>query len=203
MNGFKTSLEQGTHSLSLIPLIKISNKLPISDVDVAIYNNPRGIIPEVGIGGYAPNEHLVFVYLDSKFPNIKRVIREQLKRTLAHELHHCLRWRDPGYGKTLLESLVTEGLADHFDLEVNSGNPEPWCTALNVEEIVAFSKRAKIEYDNKNYDHRAWFFGSTEKGLPRWTGYALGFKLVENYLKINPAQKASELCAVKAEEFIK
>ncbi len=184
-------------------LIKISDKLPISDVDVAIYNNPRGTISELGIGGYTPNGHLVFVYLDSKFPNIKRVIKEQLKRTLAHELHHCLRWRNPGYGKTLLEALLTEGLADHFDLEVNGGDLEPWCTALNREEIVAFIKRAKIEYDNKSYDHRAWFFGSKEKSIPRWTGYALGFTLVENYLKANPDKKASKLYAIKAEEFVK
>ena len=42
-------------------------------------------------------------------------------------------------------------------------------------------ERAKKEYNNKNYNHYEWFFGSKEKKIPRWTGYALGFNLVAEY----------------------
>ncbi len=39
----------------------------------------------------------------------------------------------------------------------------------------------------------AWFFGSDELGIPRWTGYSLGFKIVRGYLARNPGTKASAL----------
>lgn len=181
-------------------LTRISDALSISDVDVVLYDNPKGVIPEVGIGGNSPNGHLVFVYLDSKFPTLKRTIQEQLKRTLAHELHHCMRWRNPGYGKTLLEALVSEGLADHFDLEVNGGNPQPWCTALHGKEVATFFKRAEREYNAKNHNHRAWFFGTDS--IPRWAGYTLGYQLVGAYLKEHPDQTASSLVTSSTQTFI-
>lgn len=181
-------------------LRRISDTLSISDVDVALYNNPKGVIPEVGIGGYSPNGHLVFVYLDSRLPTLKRIIQEQLKRTLAHELHHCIRWRNPGYGKTLLEALVSEGLADHFDREVNGGSPQPWCTALHGEEVTTFFKRAEREYNAKDYHHREWFFGTGS--IPRWAGYALGYQLVRMYRKAHPDQTAATLVSAQAEMFV-
>lgn len=181
-------------------LRRISDTLSISDVDVVLYNNPKGVIPEVGIGGYSPNGHLVFVYLDSRFPTLKRIIQEQLKRTLAHELHHCIRWRNPGYGKTLLEALVSEGLADHFDREVNGGSPQPWCTALHGEEVATFFKRAQREYHAKGYHHREWFFGTGS--IPRWAGYALGYQLIATYLKEHPDQTAASLVSTPAEVFV-
>ena len=181
---------------------QITKKMLISNIDVVIYDNPEGVIPEVGVGGYAPNSHLVFISLDPQFSDFQHTITKELKRTLSHEINHAIRWRDPGYGKTLLEALVTEGLADHFDVEVNHEDPEPWCIALSVEQIEVLLDKAKKEFSNKNYDHNAWFFGSTEKGIPRWTGYSLGFKLVRDYLQKNPDRKASTLYNAKAEEFI-
>ena len=173
-------------------LKKISSALSVSDVDVVVYDNSKGVIPEVGIGGYSPNGHVMFLYLDATSSILKKTIQEQLKKTLAHELHHCMRWRNPGYGKTLLEALVSEGLADHFDLEVNGGNLQPWCTALDKEEMATFFRKAEREYYAKKYDHRAWFYGST-KEIPRWTGYTLGFDLIKKYLAKYPGESVASL----------
>lgn len=181
-------------------LKKTTEKLPISDVDVVLYDHPKGVIPEVGIGGYSPGAHLMFISLDAKSSTLKKTIREQLKRTLAHELHHCVRWRNPGYGKTLLEALVSEGLADHFDFEINGGSPQPWCIALHKEEVIVFSKKAEREYTAKKYNHRAWFFGTGN--IPRWTGYTLGYQLISTYLKEHPDQTAATLVSTPAETFI-
>jgi uncharacterized protein YjaZ len=102
-----------------------------------------------------------------------------------------------------LGALINEGLADHFDMEVNSTSPYLWNKALNEEELKIFQKLAEKEYFNENYNHNDWFFGSTERNIPRWTGYSLGFYLVEKYLKTHPDQKASNLYNVEAEEFLK
>ena len=181
-------------------LKKISSALSVSDVDVVVYDNSKGVIPEVGIGGYSPNGHVMFLYLDATSSILKKTIQEQLKKTLAHELHHCMRWRNPGYGKTLLEALVSEGLADHFDLEVNGGNLQPWCTALHGEEVTTFFKRAEREYNVKDYHHREWFFGTGS--LPRWVGYTLGYQIVGTYLKKYPDQTAASLVSTPAKAFI-
>lgn len=174
----------------------------LENVDVVIYDNPEGIIPEIGIGGYAPNEHLIFISLDPQFSTFQQAIDKELKRTLAHELHHTLRWRGPGYGETLFEALITEGLADHFDMEVNNLNtPEPWDIALNDEQLAAIKAKAQKEFDNKNYNHNEWFFGSKEKNIPRWAGYTLGFKLVADYLKKNSDKKPSQLYNAQPEDF--
>lgn len=183
-------------------LNKILEKLPVSDIDIIISDDSKRIIPELGIGGYAPNDHQVFIYLNPQFPHLRETIQKHLKRTLAHELHHCMRWRSPGYGHTLLEVLVSEGLADHFDLEVNGGEAEPWCRALKAGEVAKFTEIARTEYFNRDYSHKAWFFGSKERGIPRWTGYTLGFKLVGDYLKSHPDQKPSTLYTTKAQELI-
>ncbi len=184
----------------LITIVK--KQLSLGNVDVVVYDNPEGAIPEIGVGGYSPNAHLIFISLDPQFPNFQQTIDEELKRTIAHELHHTLRWRDPGYGETLFEALITEGLADHFDMEVNNiDNPEPWDTALSDKQLVEIKAKAQKEFDNKNYNHNEWFFGSKEKNIPRWAGYTLGFKLVEDYLKRNPHKKPSQLYSAHPEDF--
>lgn len=180
----------------------IKSKIPLPRVDIVFYDNPEGVIPHLGIGGFAPNANLVFISLDPSYQNFNKTISDEISRTLAHELHHAIRWQNPGYGKTLLEAMITEGLADHFDIELTNTKPQLWDTALTEKQLINFSKRAQQEYHNRNYNHQEWFFGSKEKGIPKWTGYALGFKLVKDYLKRNPDKKASELYSIKAEEII-
>lgn len=182
-------------------LEQIRKKINISNIDIVVYDNPDHAIKEIGIGGCAPTPNLIFVSLDPKFPNLAKSIENELKRTLAHELHHCMRQRSVGYGDTLLEALVTEGLADHFNLEVYKGRPHPWDTNLSDEQIKNYLEKAKTKFNDKNYDHNSWFFGSKEENIPRWTGYTLGFTIVKKYLEKNLDKKPSELYSTKAEEF--
>ncbi len=130
-------------------------------------------------------------------------IDDNLERTLIHELNHAARWQTVGYGDTLLEAMISEGLADHFEKEITNKNPNPWSVALGKSQIKQMMERAENEYNNKNYNHNEWFFGSKEKGIPKWTGYTLGYNLVAEYLKKNPDKKPSQLHALRAEEFIK
>ncbi|MBU3958149.1 MAG: DUF2268 domain-containing protein [Nanoarchaeota archaeon] len=64
-------------------------------------------------------------------------------------------------------------------------------------------KKAQKEFNNKNYNHKEWFFGSKVRKIPKWAGYTIGFNLVGEYLKNNPDKKPSRLFAAKAEEFVK
>ncbi|CAN5182848.1 DUF2268 domain-containing protein [soil metagenome] len=180
----------------------ITKKIPAKNVDVIMYHNPEGAVPEQGIGGYCPNGNITYISLDPAFSNLKDSIKKELKRILAHELHHTLRWQNPGYGETLLDAMITEGLADHFDIEVYNEQPQPWSITLSEHELQRMMKKAKTEFDNKEYDHFAWFFGNEELGIPRWTGYAIGFHLVKQYLQKYPDKKPSQLYAEKTEIFV-
>lgn len=181
---------------------KITAKIPVSNIDVLIASDPRWAIPEIGMGGRMLNSHLIFVSIDPKFPNLKKSIPERLESTLAHEFHHCMRWNAIGSGKTLLDALITEGLADHFVIEVTGKEASPWSTALSPDQIQIYLERAKQEFHNETYNHQPWFFGRGDTDIPRWTGYSLGFYLVKEYLKNHPNRKPSQLYSVKAEEFL-
>ncbi len=181
----------------------IGKKIPLPDVDIVFYDNPEGTIPHLGISGYAPNAHLVFVSLNPKFKKFERTINEETLRILAHELHHCIRWKAVGYGNTLFEAMITEGLADHFELEITNKEPQKWDMALTAKQFIIMKKKARKEYNNKKYNHWEWFLGSKARRIPKWTGYTLGFELVKEYLKKHPDKKPSQLFAVKAEKFVK
>lgn len=183
----------------------IGKKIPLPDVDIVFYDNPKSkyIIPHLGLGGYAHNAHLVVMPLNPDFKRFGRVINEEIERTLAHELHHCARMKTVGYGGTFLDAIISEGLADHFGLEITNKKPQKWDTALTAKQFIIMKKRALKEFNNKKYNHWDWFIGSKEKHIPKWTGYTLGFELVKEYLKNNPDKRPSQLFAVKAEEFMK
>ena len=184
--------------ISEITLKRVGRLLPLTAIDVVLYENPDDAVAEVGgIGGYTPNAHTVLISLDPRNLNFKKAIESELFATLAHELHHAIRWRKPGYGTTLLEALITEGLADHFSIEAGAREIPPWSRALSAAERTKLLKRAK-RFFSRSYNHADWFFGSTENQIPRWTGYSLGYDLVGEYLKAHPNAKASSLVSTKA-----
>lgn len=186
-------------------VVKITNNIPVSNVDIAIVDNPFSTIPEIGIGGHAMTANYVVISLDHEFNNFKKTLESELTDTLAHELSHAVRWQKIEYPyNNLLEALITEGLADHFANQITKREDlHLWDKVLTSGQVSKLLKKAKEEYFNKNYNHYEWFFGSKEKGIPRWTGYTLGYSLVAEYLKKNPDKKPSQLYSLKAEDFIK
>lgn len=123
-------------------------------------------------GGYAPNGYEVFVALPS-WP----VSSRQWIDTIAHELHHVVRWQHGGYGKTLGEALVTEGLACWF-AELESGWKAPW---IRGDTSAALWKKAQEQWDDPDYKHDEWFFRGP---LGKWAGYRMGYVLVRRVLDL-------------------
>ena len=175
--------------------------LGAGDVDVVVRDAPELVIPELGIGGMAPDAHTVLLTVDPDHEAFERSLDEELPGALAHELHHVARHRGPGYGRTLFEALVTEGLADHFSIEVTGGPPPPWTKALTPEQHGHLAELARRDYDTHRYVHRFWFFGDDEGRIPRWAGYSLGFQLVGDYLERHPDGSAGALASTPAEAF--
>lgn len=151
-------------------------------LQIEVQVDPARVIPEIGVGGFTdPATGDVSVWIRPT------PLREELTRwipaTLAHELHHASRVRTgPGYGITLGEAMVSEGLADHFEAELFPATPlQPWDDAFPDEQEPALWQLAERDLSTPGgYDHEEWFFGAGE--LPRWAGYTLGYKIVAAYL---------------------
>lgn len=174
--------------------------IDISGVRIFLIADPTGVIPEVGFGGFNPGTHEVRLFADPASTDLEAIFRAQLMPTLAHELHHAARRRAIGYGSTLLQAAVSEGLADHFSLQVVPAPPPPWSTALSNAELEVWLPEV-VARSTGPYDHSEWFFG-TGPSAPRWTGYAVGFELVGDYLERYPEQRPSDLVDEPAGSFV-
>lgn len=152
-------------------------RLGLDGIDAVLYASPW-TIPEIGMVGDAPDGYSVHVAVTPQSPQFLADWRRELPATLAHELHHTKRWRHAGLG-TLLEALVFEGLAQHYEMEERGEVP---LYARPTVDLDALWARA-CEHLDGPYDHQAWFFGSASQELPRWGGYALGFELVQRFLQ--------------------
>lgn len=183
-------------------LAKAKGIFNVEDVSVEAKEDPNQVIPETGAGGYTPDSHTIFVYFDSNSDNFRKNVREEIKSTVTHEFHHAIRNRTYNWKEdTLLGAMVTEGLADHFDIEINGAKPKPWSIALNDADLDRIKELATPEFNSREYNHSDWFFGSQERNIPKWAGYAVGFKLVGDYLQ-RTGKKASALVAEPAKSFL-
>lgn len=168
-------------------------------LDIVIQSVAKGGIPEIGHVGHAPRPGVLMLTFDPDNPNLLNNMGESLERMIAHELHHVMRWDTVGYGRTLGEALISEGLAGRFAQELYGNDGEIWETAIEHEDLTGYAKMAVREADKVDYDHSAWFFGRGD--LPRWVGYSLGWEVVGHYLRNTPDARPSALAATPAEQF--
>ncbi|RJK98796.1 peptidase [Paracoccus aestuarii] len=157
------------HAREVVALVEDHLDLPRFDLVVRAGD---GVIPEWGIGGHAPAPGIIELMLDPA-----RVAPEHFRRTLVHEMHHLARWEGPGYGRSLGEALVTEGLAGHFVLQVLGGPADPWD---QVRPGTGVLKQAATGWARRDHDHGDWFMGRGR--MRKWTGYGLGHRIVAEHL---------------------
>lgn len=116
-------------------------------------------------GGHSYNEFESMVALPSW-----KVNRIQIKSTIAHELHHLVRWQNAGYGNTLGGAILSEGMATFYE-QLKSGWVPPWSRVAATATDIAGAKKS---WNDQNYNHAEWFFGLKRQ---RWLGYGLGYRL--------------------------
>jgi len=176
-------------------LERILPLLPPLAVDVVAAAEPWAVIPELGLGGYSPGAHRV--QLAFELP-LRDGFEADLLAMLGHELHHCARWSGPGYGRSFAEALVSEGLACAFEGELRPSYL-PFYAAVELPAAIYELARRQLQYGQ--YDHAAWFFGSSAN-IPRHAGYTLGLALARRYQAEHPGTSAAELWAEPAESFL-
>jgi hypothetical protein len=160
-------------------------------------------IPELGMNGHAHRKTCLALTLDPDSANFSASLANGTLRWLVvHEVNHALRMAGPGYGRTLGQALVSEGLADHFGLQC-LGPPAPfWTTMIPPTEWARLLRLAEPELHVVGYDHPAWFFEKTGSGIPRNTGYTMGFALIGAYLAAHPEATAATLTTEPADAIL-
>lgn len=168
------SIPEGVKNRDVVPVIP--------DMDQNSY-----IIPELGFGGLARfTGDRVRLHFDPANPHLIDNLPTRYPRMVAHELNHLARFQKTGRSKTLLDSLVSEGLAVTYEEQWNGEYlASRWGRALNEATLMSEWERAKKELHSQRYYHGEWFFGYNRKH-PLWAGYALGTAIVDGFMANHP-----------------
>ncbi|WP_226579791.1 DUF2268 domain-containing protein [Halobacillus litoralis] len=124
----------------------------------------------------------------------KPVKKDDWKAVLAHEYNHVCRLTEKGINLnhvSLLESLVIEGLGEYAVYTLYGGAyTAPWTKQYKDEKLEELWK-SKFRPSLKNRgqkNHLDFLYGSNRKGLPKWSGYQLGYKIIESYHNAHPEE---------------
>lgn len=181
---------------------KAGSILNVSVINITIYLNPEFTIPETGEGGYAPSKDWFHLYIDPtrNKSELNKIINNIIPATVYHEVNHISRWENTGYGSSLFDAIVTEGLATVFADEQWEKYKAPWnnYSKKEIVKLINLLKKRKKSND-KNYNHDEWFYGTGE--LPRWTGYKLGSYIIKSFRNNNMEWK--EILKLSTKEILK
>lgn len=179
---------------------RLSSVIHVPRLDILIQCMPEAVIPELGFAGRAYNSTLFGLAIDPGNPNLTQMLENgTLVRQILHEVHHCMRMRGPGYGWTLGEALVSEGLAGQFVCWLLNTAAEPWERAIALNELQG-NPVSLTTLQSPHYDHSAWFFGTGD--YTRWYGYTLGYQMVAAWHRNNAECSARKWFSVTADEVI-
>lgn len=167
---------------------RVNQLLPLSDVKIHFFLDDNQTILEWGVGGYCENKDQIEVALS---PGRQDDWQKYLPRTIAHEWHHLARWRGPGYGTNLVEVIISEGLAQHFEIECFLGPPSFFSIVLTPEQRSQIFQSFKSELKRSGFDYSRWFFGKGE--FPFQAGYDLSFAITGEYLEIKNSLASKEV----------
>lgn len=138
----------------------------------------------MGISGFADLDKMMAMNCDPASDALLESYHSgAFTRQVPHEVNHCLRMAGPGYGISLGEAMVSEGLAGHFVIELMQSEPEHWERALDTEARKQFMPDHYTPNAN-SYDHAAGFFGAGD--LPHLADYRLGFAMVADWWAQHP-----------------
>ena len=183
-----TRLKPKIRSIIYDTIEEFQEYLPINNLDIIVTNNPEynTILPNyIGISGMAYDKTTTSLMIDLNFDQIEKSIDTELRRILLHELNHVFRNNEvPDTFYTLFAAIISEGIADYFEITITGQDPHIWSTAIPETQLRDYIELMKYSAWDKKYDQERWFYGTED--LPQHLGYSMGFMLVEQYLQKHP-----------------
>jgi len=170
---------------------------PATTIVVAI-GKPSLLIPQTGENGFtSPTTGQVSLQFGRPAQtSLTRTFDLWMPRDAAHEVNHSVRILDgTGFGTTLLQQMITEGIATAFDQAAFPGPPDPWTQAITPAQECALWEKAKPQLGAAGLYNR-WMFGGS--GLPHWTGFTIGYHIINDYRNHHPNVSWAALTSTSA-----
>lgn len=137
----------------------------------------------------------------------------RIRPAAVHELNHQVRfnYHPMGFNVSVGEYIVAEGLAESFAGELyGSGMVGPWVTRHTPEALARSKEIIGGALDQRGFNLvRGYIFGDEianemnlpAAGVPQYAGYAVGYHLVQAYLR-RSGKSAAEATVLPAAEII-
>lgn len=151
------------------------------------------VIPETGETASAVPPAQIIWSVDPQ-RDVLSVIRGQLRPTLFHELHHLAR-DATGSGRTLMDMVVTEGMATAFERDFANVQP-PWGTP--PPEVMDWTRELLAQPESAKRDH--WLIRHPDGR--RWIGMRVGTFVVDRATKAS-GRSPAELVSTSTEEILR
>jgi len=107
----------------------------------------------------------------------------------AHEYHHSA-WTSLYYTanqpEELIDRIIFEGKADSFAHIVYPTVKPPWTNALKIEQEQQQWQNILAQQDETNAVIKSSYMVGNNEDTPTWTGYTIGFHIVQSYLETHP-----------------
>lgn len=179
-------------------LAHINALLPGPSTAITIGYAGLQVIPQTGTNGYTnPGSGVITIgFEQTPQASFSTITQLWLARTLSHEIDHSVRvLAGPGFGITLLEQIITEGISSAFDMSAFPGTPNPWDRAITRSQECALWKQAQGQLGKAGlYDE--WMFG--QPGIPHWTAFTIGYDIVTGYRQHHPDASWPAITAASA-----
>ncbi len=151
-----------------------------------------------GIVGYAPGAGKIWLQINPISPNW----RTWLESTFVHEYHHSL-WTALHYTPfDLATYLIFEGRAESFVRALYPDRIAPWTLPLASDEEAAMWSEIQPLLNSTDWGVMSKYIFGRREGVPEWTGYRLGFKLVQQFINRHPTMPIAEWTALDAHDVI-
>ena len=154
-----------------------------------------------GVGGLTAGAGKIWLQL---YPEGKW--EEWINYTITHEYHHSV-WTEQHYDENkpfyLIDYLVFEGRADTFAHQLYPELTAPWTNALGAEEeIIQWEAIQKILKTTSYQTLSDYMFGNQGQDIPLWTGYTIGFHIVQDFVEKHPEMPVEEWTAMEAMDIL-
>ncbi|MBU2893717.1 DUF2268 domain-containing protein [Colwellia sp. D2M02] len=199
--------ERFSHVLDLLEnkaqdsLVEIKKHIELPNIDVVISPCSEEYKTESGILGCVSTPYVIDVLLDTDRKDLSNIINNELTSVIAHELHHVIRTSFGVQEKSLLQVLVSEGLACHFETKFSDDATSKFFADIKKYEWRNLYSKMQANLESTDFNYPVYFGGKDMAKFPNRAGYWVGFNLISEYID-KYGGCAVTLVGTAAEEFV-
>ena len=163
-------------------LKKIETIFPLPKLDITITPCPKEYRTKSGIVGCVHTSFHIDIMIDTERDDVKDIITDELPSVIAHELHHSLGAASGVREETLLQVIVSEGLACHFETKFNGNKLPTFLTDISKSKWQDLYNQMEPQLNEMDFDYPTYFGGADESKFPKHAGYWVGYNLISEYI---------------------